>query len=182
MIDPERKPSRAKSMFLYRMLPAMVMAAAFTLSTSAGIAAERASLKIGDPPPRFTAPDLAGSTVTLPDDAKGRIVIIHFWADWCQFCLDEMPALESLYQRYRSKGLVIYAVNVGQSAEAAKAYVNKVRISYPVLLDDDRKTSVKYEVKGLPRTFFVDKAGLIRYKLLGEASADTLRNLLMKML
>ncbi len=146
-------------------------------SLSTASAAERSPLKIGDPPPRFTLTALDGKTVTVPDDLAGKAVVIHFWADWCPYCLDEMPVLESLYRQYRQQGLVIYAVNVGQEPDVAKAFVDRVRISYPVLLDREGRTAKQYGVLGLPRTFFLDRKGLIKYKLLGEASEDMLRKL-----
>ncbi len=147
-------------------------------SLSSAPAAERTVLKIGDPPPRFTLAGLDGKTVTIPDDLAGKAVVIHFWADWCPYCLDEMPVLESLYRQYRQQGLVIYAVNVGQGPEAAKAFVDRVRVSYPVLLDREGRTAKQYDVLGLPRTFFLDRKGRIKYKLLGEASEDMLRKLI----
>jgi len=155
----------------------LAVAAAFLLAAPSGRAADRVMLKIGDPPPTFSLPDLDGRTVTVPADLRGKAAIVHFWADWCQFCLEEMPALESLYQQYRDKGLVIVAVNVGQSAAAARAYAKRVGISYPVVLDGESRTAKQYGVLGLPRTFFLDRKGLIKYKLLGEASAETLKKL-----
>jgi peroxiredoxin len=155
----------------------LALTAAFLLAAPAGRAADRVVLKIGDPPPAFSLPDLDGRTVTVPADLRGKAVIVHFWADWCQFCLEEMPALDALYQQYRDKGLMIIAVNVGQSADAARAYVKRVKISYPVVLDGDSRTAKQYGVLGLPRTFFLDRKGLIKYKLLGEASPDTLKKL-----
>jgi peroxiredoxin len=148
------------------------------LAAVAGAAAERRALKIGDPPPRFVLQDLNGGKVTVPDDLQGKAVIIHFWADWCQYCLEEMPALDALYREYRGKGLEILAVNVGQSPEAAKAFMKRVRVSYPVLLDTDSSTAKQYSVLGLPRTFFLDRKGRIKYKLLGEASSETLERLI----
>ena len=158
-----------------------VIVALFLAPASAG-AAGPAALKIGDPPPRFALQDLDGGTVTVPDDLRGKAVIIHFWADWCQYCVEEMPAIDGLYRQYRDKGLAVYAVNVSQTADVAKAFVKRVKVSYPILLDLDGKTAKQYSVLGLPRTFFLDRKGRIKYKLLGEASADTLRKLILNML
>jgi thiol-disulfide isomerase/thioredoxin len=162
------------------LLPVSVIGLLLMLSLQA--TAEKAPLKIGDVPPRLTLQALDGKTVSIPGHGKGSVVILHFWADWCQYCLDEMPALERLYQQYRDRGFIIYAVNVGQTAALAGSYVKKVNITYPVLLDTDGKTAKEYDVRGLPRTFFLDRKGFIRYKLLGEASEDTLRKLLLKTL
>jgi cytochrome c biogenesis protein CcmG/thiol:disulfide interchange protein DsbE len=154
----------------------------FACFVSPSDAAERSPLKIGDPPPRFTLAGLDGKTVTVPDDLAGKAVVIHFWADWCPYCVDEMPVLESLYRQYRQQGLVIYAVNVGQGPKEAKAFVDRVRVTYPVLLDREGTTAKQYNVLGLPRTFFLDRKGRIKYKLLGEASEDMLRKLIEKTL
>jgi len=149
---------------------------------TAANSAERVMLKIGDPPPRFTLPDLEKRNVTVPDDLRGKAVVIHFWADWCPYCLEEMPILDKLYQQYRKQGLMVYAVNVGQGLDAVRAYVSRVKITYPVLLDTDGKTAKSYGVLGLPRTFFIDRKGNIKYKLLGEASGETLRKLVVNTL
>lgn len=144
--------------------------------------AERGMLKIGDPPPRFSLRDTEGRTVTAPGDFAGNAVVVHFWADWCPYCLEEMPVLDKLYRQYKKQGLMIYAVNVGQGLDAARAYMNRVKITYPVLLDTDGKTAKSYGVLGLPRTFFIDRKGNIKYKLLGEASGETLRKLVLNTL
>jgi peroxiredoxin len=144
--------------------------------------AERVTLKIGDPPPPFSLQDTEGRTVTAPGDFRGKTVVVHFWADWCPYCLEEMPVLENLYRQYGKQGLVVYAVNVGQGLAAARAYINRVNITYPVLLDPEGKTAKSYGVLGLPRTFFIDRKGAIKYKLLGEASGDTLRRLVLNTL
>ena len=160
---------------------AALLAVLVLLATTAS-GAERVMLKIGDPPPSFTLQDTQGRTVTAPGDFKGKSVVVHFWADWCPFCLEEMPVLDGLYRQYAKQGLVIYAVNVGQGIDAARAFISRMNISYPVLLDPDGKTAKSYGVLGLPRTFFIDRKGNIKYKLLGEASGDTLRKLVLNTL
>ena len=145
------------------------------------IGAERVMLKIGDPPPSFSLQALDGRIVTLAD-FKGKAVVMHFWADWCTYCLEEMPVLDGLYRQYRDRGLMIYAVNVGQGRDAAMAFVQKMKVAYPILLDSDSRTSKTYGVLGLPRTFFIDRKGNIKYKLLGEASGETLRKLVLNTL
>jgi peroxiredoxin len=163
-------------------LVALVLAAVLTSLTFPADGAERVMLKIGDPPPRFSLQDTEGRTVTAPVDFAGSAVVVHFWADWCPYCLEEMPVLDKLFQQYKNRGFKVYAINVGQGLDAARAYVSKVKITYPVLLDTDGKTAKSYGVLGLPRTFFIDRKGNIKYKLLGEASGETLRKLVLNTL
>lgn len=165
-----------------KSLSAWSIAIVLAFSVLPAQGAERGMLKIGDPPPRFSLQDTEGRTVTAPGDFSGNTVVVHFWADWCPYCLEEMPVLDKLYQQYRKQGLMVYAVNVGQGLDVARAYVSKVKITYPVLLDTDGKTAKSYGVLGLPRTFFIDRKGNIKYKLLGEASGETLRKLVVNSL
>ena len=158
----------------------MIAVLAITAIPAAG--AERGMLKIGDPPPPFSLRDIEGRTVTAPGDFAGNPVVVHFWADWCPYCLEEMPVLDKLFQQYKKQGLMVYAVNVGQGLDVARAYVSKVKITYPVLLDVEGRTAKSYGVVGLPRTFFIDRKGNIKYKLLGEASGEMLRKLVLNTL
>ena len=163
-------------------LAACIIASVLVCIAFPAAGAERGMLKIGDPPPVFSLQDTEGRMVKAPGDFAGNTVVVHFWADWCPYCLEEMPVLDKLYQQFKKQGLKVYAVNVGQELDVARAYVNKMKITYPVLLDIDGKTARSYGVLGLPRTFFIDRKGNIKYKLLGEASGETLRKLVLNTL
>lgn len=143
--------------------------------------AQAAPLKIGDSAPAITLTDLNGHAVSIPEDLKGKAVIIHFWVDSCIFCLEEMPALERLYKEFQGKGLIIVAINVGQTPDRVKAFVGKVRVSYPVLLDSDKRMAKMYGVQGFPRTFMLNRKGIIKYKILGDATEDTLKKLVLNL-
>lgn len=165
-----------------KALIAWFIAVVLSLLAFPAAEAEQGMLKIGDEPPRFSLQDTEGRTVTAPSDFAGNTVVVHFWADWCPYCLEEMPILDKLYQQYKKQGLMIYAVNVGQKLDVARTYVSKMKITYPVLLDVEGKTAKAYGVVGLPRTFFIDRKGNIKYKLLGEASGEMLRKLVLNTL
>jgi len=162
-----------RSAALLLSLPIIILAAALSCLTSVW-AAERQPVRVGTPSPPFSLSDLSGQTRRLPQDAAGSPVVIHFWATSCQFCLEEMPAIDSLYKVSRKKGLQVYAVNVGDSREQAKEFTVRTPVSYPVLLDRDRSVAGKFGITGLPATFFIDRNGVIRQKLLGAASKETL--------
>jgi peroxiredoxin len=137
---------------------------------------------IGDRIPQVALPDIDGKTISVPDDLKGRVAIIHFWTEGCSSCMREMPEMESLYATHKDKGLTIIAVNVGQEPEAVKAAIRKLTITYTVALDQDGKVSRKYQVSALPRTFFIDRNGVVRYNLFGEANEELLTQLVHKLL
>jgi len=168
--------------FPIRLSAAFVFILLFSFSIVNCLAAGKTPLKIGDAPPRIALPDLKGSMVRLPDDFRGKVVILHFWAGGCSSCKEEMPAMETLYRKYGRKGLVILAVNVGQRRDMVKKLVQGIGISYPVLLDTDKEMASKYDVVGLPRTYLVDRNGVIRYKILGAASEEMLKKKILSLL
>ncbi len=133
--------------------------------------------KAGDPAPGFEVQGLDGTQGRFPDDYRGRVVALRFWADWCPFCRPEMQAIEPVYARLRDSGLTILAVNVAQSPEVAGRFVRDLGISYAVALDPDAEVAGLYGVVGLPITWFVDRQGKIRNQILGEASAETFAGL-----
>jgi len=129
-------------------------------------------LRTGDPAPGFTTRYLDGTSLDFPEAYRNRVVALRFWADWCRFCREEMKAVESVYQRHRAAGLAVLAVNVGQSQAVAEGFVRGIGVSYDVALDPDATVARRYGVSALPVTYFVDRQGRVRDKILGEASAD----------
>ena len=147
----------------------LVLATALTLGLSA-CGESVPHLQAGDPAVGFALPDLDGNTIAVPDDLKGKVVALRFWADWCPFCREEMKAIEPVYQARKDDGLVVLAVNVGQSRERAADFVGELGISYTTLLDEESKVAGQYRVIGLPMTFFIDRNGVVQGKILGESA------------
>src|SRR4026209_1398740 len=84
--------------------------------------------------PDFTLPDPSGKKLSLKD-YRGKVVFLAFWATWCEYCREEVPAMETLYRDYKGKGLEIVAVNIKDKRDDALAFIKKNKISYPVLMD-----------------------------------------------
>jgi peroxiredoxin len=129
-------------------------------------------LKNGDPAPGFVLEKLQGDQSRFPEQFKGQVVALRFWADWCPFCESEMRQLEPVYRKYRDKGLTILAVNVRQDRETAAAFVGKLNISYDTLLDFEGEVARSYGVNGLPTTFIIDAEGVLRSRILGESTPE----------
>jgi peroxiredoxin len=126
-------------------------------------------LNVGSPAPGFATVRLDGSVARFPEDFRGRPVVIRFWADWCRFCEPEMKAIDQVYQRRRGQGLEVLAVNAGQDKEAVAAFIRKIGVTYPALLDEKSDIARQYGVVGLPTTYFVGKDGVIKAKVVGES-------------
>lgn len=145
------------------------------LLAGCGAATPPANINAGQIAPAFSAPTLDGGFLKFPADLAGKPVVIRFWADWCRYCEGEMQVIEQQYQQHKKQGqkLEILAINAGQDRETAAAFSRRIGISYPVLLDEQAGLAKEYGVNGLPTTFFVDAQGVIRAKLLGEASPES---------
>jgi len=143
------------------------------LLTLAGCGSGTSQPHTGDAAPEFPVVRLDGSRAVFPDDYRGQVVALRFWADTCPFCRKEMHAIEGVYQQDHAAGLVILAMNVGQSAQVAERFARSLGITYEVGLDEDAAVARRYGVNGLPMTYFIDRTGKVRNKILGESSTET---------
>jgi cytochrome c biogenesis protein CcmG/thiol:disulfide interchange protein DsbE len=132
-----------------------------------------AQVNLGRQAPEFDSMLLGGGQAAFPAIAAGKPAVVRFWADWCKYCEAEMKAIETVYQRHKDKGLTVLAVNAGQDRATAAAFVKKIGVTYPILLDEETKVSKRYGVVGLPTTFFIDSSGVVRGKIVGEADEAT---------
>lgn len=137
---------------------------------------------VGDVLPKFTLPDLKGDKITVPDDFSGKVIVVRFWVDWCKSCAIEMPMIDNTYNKYKDRGLVVIAVNVGQQKDVAEAFVRKLKISYPVVLDTNSAISKRYGVKAVPFTLIIDRKGIVRKRILGEAGKETIGKMIQDLL
>lgn len=111
----------------------------------------------------FTLTDITGAKWRLKD-LRGKIVLVNFWATWCPPCRKEMPDLEALYQKFRSRGLVILAIS-DEDASKVKPFIAEHKFTYPILLDPGRKVNELFHVEGIPKSFVYGRDG----KLVAEA-------------
>ena len=142
-------------------------------------------LRAGHATPPLRLPRLDGG-VTALEEHRDKLVIVNFWATWCQPCLVEMPTLEALWRQYRERGLIVLAVSVDRDAPrpVLDPYVSRLGLTFPVLLDADLKASQAWRVTGLPATFIVRPGGHAIGMAFGarEWNSAEMRNLLEPML
>jgi peroxiredoxin len=117
-------------------------------------------LKEGQKAPALELATLDSGRMTLADH-RGKLVVLNFWATWCQPCALEMPSLEALWRRYRDRGLVVVAVSVdrGSPRNLLEPYVRNLKLTFPILLDPDASTSERWRVTALPATFLITPGG-----------------------
>ena len=140
----------------------------------------------GEPAPAFQAKNLAGGVLKVPGDFtgknSGKVVAIRFWADWCPYCRKEMAELQPVYARLHGRGLEILAVNVAQDRDTVRRFVEPLGIRYPVLLDPEGATARAYGVQALPITWLLDRHGIVRGKIVGEATPEVFERRVVELL
>lgn len=154
------------------MRPTLSFIAALLL-TACGQEAPKANVNIGGAAPAFQTARLDGAGEQFPAAYAGKPLVIRFWADWCKYCEGEMQAIEQVYQRHRARGLTVLAINAGQDKATIDAFIRKIGVTYPALLDEQSAIAKRYGVVGLPTTFFIDAGGVVRAKIVGEADEAT---------
>ena len=123
---------------------------------------------IGEPAPRYATATLAGDS-TSTSALAGKVVLLNIWATWCAPCRDEIPYLESLYERHRAQGLEVVGVSVdarGQES-AIKDFAQAFRMTYPIWRDPDERVQSLYMALGVPSTYLIDRTGILRWRRLG---------------
>jgi cytochrome c biogenesis protein CcmG/thiol:disulfide interchange protein DsbE len=108
--------------------------------------------------PDFTLIGYDGRTVTL-SKLHGKVVIVNFWASWCQPCRQEAAYLEQTWRKYKDQGVVFIGVDYADTEKAALAYIQEFGITYINGPDLGTRISQAYNIKGVPETFFVAKDG-----------------------
>ncbi len=126
----------------------------------------------GQRAPDFALPTLSGSRLSL-SSLRGKVVVIDFWAQWCEPCKKELPQLEKLSKEFAAKNVVILAVNLDKSKDNAQKLAQQLGLSLPVLLDPAGSVAATYDLPKMPTSFLVDKKGIVRFVHEGfEGSAD----------
>ena len=105
----------------------------------------------------FSLTDLQGKNWAL-HDLRGKIVLVNFWATWCQPCRQEMPDLDALYQRFKDQGLVVLAIS-DEDTNKVKPFITERPVTYPILLDPGRKINDAFRIDGIPKSFVYDREG-----------------------
>ena len=134
-----------------------------------------APVDVGKAAPAYRAVAANGDSVSLAG-LRGRPVLLNVWATWCHPCRDEIPELQQIYERYRSRGLELVGVSVDAAGqeEAIGAFARQYGMTYPVWRDPDEIVSATFLVVGVPATFLIDRSGIVRWKKTGPiGQADT---------
>jgi thiol-disulfide isomerase/thioredoxin len=123
---------------------------------------------VGSSLPDFSVKDLAGQSLSA-FDLRGKVVLVDFWATWCQPCKKEMPGYQKLVDRYGSRGFVAigFKFDTMMDMEDPVQFAKKIGVRYPLAVATDEITQKFGGIEGLPTTMLYDRQGVLRSKVVG---------------
>jgi len=124
--------------------------------------------EIGSQLPGFSVRDLRGRRISSAD-LRGKVVLIDFWATWCQPCKKEMPGYQKLADRYGSRGFAVmgFKLDIMADTEEPRAFARRLGIRYPLAVANDEIKNKFGGIEGLPTTLLYDRQGILRQKIIG---------------
>jgi peroxiredoxin len=130
------------------------------------LVAPPATAREGSPAPNLNLPLLDGGSADLTQQ-RGKVVLVNFWATWCEPCRAEMAGLQQLDHNLSADPFQLYAVDLEETSTAITPFRQQIGFTLPILLDGDGTVSHAYGVRALPATFIVDRSGVVREQRLG---------------
>lgn len=129
----------------------------------------------GGATPPLALKSLAGAEVDL-GRLRGKVVLINFWATWCEPCREEMPAMDGLRERFADEPFVILAVNVDEPEQRIRRFLERMPLGFDILLDPGLRATKAWGARVLPATYLVDRQGRVRLAARGELDWSDDRN------
>ncbi|MEP6986783.1 MAG: cytochrome c biogenesis protein CcdA, partial [Chloroflexota bacterium] len=158
---------------------------ASALNSIAGAAAAfkgpESGTDIGNVAPNFEAVTDAGKPVKL-SDLRGQVVVLNFWATWCEPCKVEMPAFEKAYQTNGKNNFTVLAVNNSESLDKVQTFRQQMKVTIPFVMDEKGELQRQYGVVSYPSTYVLNKEGVIIAKQFGPMTGEQIDTLVNKAL
>jgi thiol-disulfide isomerase/thioredoxin len=160
---------------LPRALTSLLLLSLFC--TMGASSTEKPRAKVKELAPRFNATTTGGEKFNN-DSIKGKVILLEFWTTWCGYCLQEAPLVDQLNDEFAKKGLVILAINVGESKKTVKKYLDQHPRKTRIVLTDDTNLAAMFAAKSYPIYVVIDRDGNVAGTQRGAAGEDALRDLL----
>ena len=129
--------------------------------------------KVNFAAPELTLEDLSGKSVSLKDHL-GSVVLVNLWATWCPPCREEMPTLQSFYEKYKADGFVLIAINQEETGDVVEPFVEEFSLTFPIWLDIDYQAQRVFNTMNLPSSYVIDRNGRVRLMWIGGISKKNL--------
>ena len=147
----------------------MLRAALALLLAGAALLAPAAELKPweGGATPPLALEDMAGRMHNL-SELRGKVVLVNFWATWCEPCRAEMPSIDRLRMSLKGKPFEVLAVNMAEPLSRIEKFTAAMPLGFPLLRDRDGSVGKAWKAKLLPASYLIGRDGRIRYVAYGE--------------
>jgi len=160
--------------FYMRLIVLVFLVAAIVFTIYSNLSKEKNDvLQVGDTAPDFSLIDMKGEKHQL-SDYRGQGVFLNFWGTWCKPCEREFPLMDKQYQKVKDQGLQILAVNIGESDFAVQKFIDRLGLTFPVLIDNNKSVMETYNINPLPTTFLINPEGKIEKIITGEMSEESI--------
>lgn len=167
--------NKKKKRFYMRLILLVFMVGIISFTIYSNLTKEKNSvLQVGDKAPDFVLTDMNGDKHQL-SDYRGQGVFLNFWGTWCKPCEREFPLMDQQYKVMKDDGLQILAVNIGESDFAVQKFIDRLGLTFPVLIDHNKSVMETYNINPLPTTFLVNPEGKIEKIITGEMSKEAIK-------
>lgn len=126
----------------------------------------------GTPAPAFALEPAAGGAPIELAKLRGKVVLLNFWATWCEPCEAEMPAMQRLYRELRVEGFELLAISVDDTVEPVVAFQRRLGLDFPILHDPGKQVAEAYQTFRYPESLLVDRRGVIVERYIGGKEWD----------
>jgi cytochrome c biogenesis protein CcmG, thiol:disulfide interchange protein DsbE len=117
---------------------------------------------VGVHAPAFSRPPAVGQSALSTEHAKGKVLVLDFWATYCRPCEKEFPKLQALADKHAGK-MLVYGLSEDETPEGIAAFVKKTGVRFPIGWDEGNAISQRYKLEKMPTSYVVDKKGIIRF-------------------
>jgi thiol-disulfide isomerase/thioredoxin len=148
---------------------AAVVVFCLVMLAALGITELSAATKVPD----FSFPSIPGNERIDIRDFRGKVVLVNFWATWCSPCVQEMPSLQELHEKYGPKGFSVIGISVDQGgSKLVEKMTKKLGVTYPVVIGDTQTGRDFGGIFGVPTSFLIDRSGNVLKRYTGLISLD----------
>ena len=142
-----------------------------------GVASESPDESVdGERAPELSLPPLAGGPERSLADWRGQVVVLNYWASWCEPCRDESPLLERWHRKISKRNGTVLGIDVLDVTSDAEAFIDEFGLTYPQLRDKDGSTQEDFGIVAYPETFVIDPDGRIVATRRGPVDEEFLRD------
>jgi cytochrome c biogenesis protein CcmG, thiol:disulfide interchange protein DsbE len=145
------------------------------LTDEGGTLAKQANDGKAPAAPDFTLERLDGDGELQLSTLEGKVVVLNFWASWCQPCKEEAPFLEDVWQENRDRGLVVVGLDAKDFRADARRFAERFELTFPLVYDGPGDTTSSFGVTGFPETFVIDREGKVVAAFAGAVDGDEAR-------